>query len=198
MNLKNLAITCIFIAFSSNAMDQRIPHLAGITLPHVEKVVQKESFLDISSSYQFIQQDLRTEDEGCGYDSLYTLRKDVYDAIKELYLNRWDDLQEGERDVLKSLINGCAMSYECLMTYEGPKNWPELDKFCQVNIINDYSTTSEMLELICYIKGWNLTVFYDLNSRLYVSRQFSIDWETKYLLFVNEPIGHWEVLVPRE
>lgn len=198
MNLKNLAIACIFIAFSSKAMDRRIPHLTGITLPHVEKVVKSKRYLDISSNYQFIQKDLRSEDEGCGYDSLYTRRKDVYGVIKELYLNRWDDLQEGEQDVLKHLINGCAMSYGWRMKYEGLKNWPELDKFCQLNIINNSSTTLEMLELICYIKGWNLTVFYDLESRHYMSRQFSRNWETKYLLFVNESIGHWEVLVPRE
>lgn len=198
MNLKNLAIACIFIAFSSNAMDRRIPRLAGITLPHVEKVVKSKRYLDISPNCQFIQKDLRSEDEGCGYDSLYTRRKDVYGVIKELYLNRWDDLKNSERDVLKYLINICMMSYGWLVKYESPKNWPELDEFCQFDIINNSSTRLEMLELICYIKGWNLTVFFDVDSRHYISRQFSRSWETKYLLFVKEPIEHWEVLVPRE
>ena len=201
MNLKNLVIACVFVAFSSNAMNiagEENHHLAGVQLPHVEKTIVNERYIDISGSKKFIQQDLRNGDEGCGYDSLNTLRIDVYNAIKELYCDKWNDLQTTEKDLLKNLMYSCVLSYGEHIRYNGPADWNKLNAFCKENIIDDYSTTAELLELICYIKGWNLTIYFGIDSGHYMSRTFNEKWETKYLLFVNDTIEHWERLVPRD
>ena len=101
MNLNNLAIACFFVAFSSNAMnvaEEENHRLAGIRLPRVEKLNQDDHYIDISPRYRFIQKDLVRTDEGAGYDALYTSRNDVYNAIRELCFNRWNQLSNVEHD----------------------------------------------------------------------------------------------------
>lgn len=200
MNLKNLAIACFFIAFSSNAMnvaDEENLHLAGVALPHVEKHNQDDHYIEISPRYRFIQKDLIRTDEGTGYDVLYTNRNDVYNAIRELCFNRWNQLSYVERDTVKYLVNEFIKSCGYKFKYRDSDDWSKLDNFLQQNVINTPETNVELIELICYMKHSNVTIFYDLNSRHYTMHHFNPTWQMIYLQQIDEPVQTWKLLVPR-
>ena len=200
MNLKNLATACFFIAFSSNAMnvaDEENRHLAGVALPHVEKHNQDDHYIEISPRYRFIQKDLIRTDEGPGYDALYTSRNDVYNTIRELCINRWNQLSYVERDTLKYLVNACIKSCGYKFKYRNSEDWGKLDNFLQQNVINTPETNVELIELICYMKHSNVTIFYDLNTRHYTMHHFNPTWEMIYLQQIDEPVQTWKRLIPR-